>query len=650
MKKTVYKINSFSVLLELNTGKFYAGISLAVLAFYACMRAGTSLPAGIVMSCPFLVLSIFKIECNDFTRKLLSGIWTVSASFAVLSLTQLLMNAGLLQLGLLRIALGVLIISVVLLFLHICTMNCRATVIMTVVLLMGLTIANYFVVRFRGSELIPADFLAIGTAMNVAGEYDYSVDPPFIYACCLATAFSFCGFCFPGHHSRHSIKKVGLCVIAEAAMIALLFAGISSVPAYHFSTDGSNKNGYLVNFLRRLESATVMIPDGYDVDTIAEMEHQYTNRETGKTNRTPDIIMIMGEAFSDLRVLGDLKTDAEVMPFFDSLTEDTIRGYALASVFGGGTCNSEYEALTGNTLAYLPDGSYPFQQYISDESYSMGWYLKSLGYTTLATHPNIGGNWMRSSVWPLLGFDEDRYIEAYTQENLMRGYVSDLEMYKQIISWYEQRDTEMPFFLFGVTMQNHSPFDYSGSDFTSEIHLNGYTKEYPDVEQYLTLTNYSDQALEYLISYFETVENDVVVVFFGDHQPRIDTAFYEELHQGGFDSLEEQMLRYTVPFVIWANYDIEEQSVARSSLNFLSNYIFDAAGIELPAYNTFLKDVNEAVTSINAYGFYSKKENAFVSIEKAEGHEAEVLHQYQLLQYNNLFDTDNRSALLFPTS
>ena len=68
----------------------------------------------------------------------------------------------------------------------------------------------------------------------------------------------------------------------------------------------------------------------------------------------------MNETFSDLNVVNKIKTNKEVMPFINSLSENTIKGHMLVSVFGGGTSNSEYEFLTGNSVSSLPlNGSLP---------------------------------------------------------------------------------------------------------------------------------------------------------------------------------------------------------------------------------------------------------------------------------------------------
>ena len=197
-------------------------------------------------------------------------------------------------------------------------------------------------------------------------------------------------------------------------------------------------------------------------------------------------------------------------------------------------------------------------------------------------------------------------------------------------------------------MQNHG--GYSDAEYDSTISLMNYSQAYTTVEQYLSLIHSSDEALRFLISYYEQVDRDVVILFFGDHLPQFSSTFYEELHGGSFDTLEEQMLQYTVPFFIWANFGIEEQDVGLTSLNYLSNYLYDAAGLPLPSYNAFLQDVQAVIPAMNAFGYYSKEKGTFIPYDEAEGKEADMLNLYRILQYNCLFDKDNRSQVFFPTA
>ena len=109
-------------------------------------------------------------------------------------------------------------------------------------------------------------------------------------------------------------------------------------------------------------------PEGYSPDAAREIAGEVTEGAAGSVDVTPtNIIVIMDEAFSDLSVDGDLPLSGEQMPFIDSLTENTIKGYAWSSVFGGTTANSEYELLTGNSMAFLPASSVPYQLFIQPE-------------------------------------------------------------------------------------------------------------------------------------------------------------------------------------------------------------------------------------------------------------------------------------------
>lgn len=112
----------------------------------------------------------------------------------------------------------------------------------------------------------------------------------------------------------------------------------------------------------------------------------------------------MNESFADFRVIGNLETNQEVMPFYDSLTENTTKGYALSSVFGAKTPDSEWEFLTGNSMAFLPAGSVPYQQYVSEKNaYSLVDNLKQQDYTCVAMHPYYATGWSRDKVYPGIG-------------------------------------------------------------------------------------------------------------------------------------------------------------------------------------------------------------------------------------------------------
>lgn len=68
----------------------------------------------------------------------------------------------------------------------------------------------------------------------------------------------------------------------------------------------------------------------------------------------------------------------------------------------------------------------------------------------------------------------------------------------------------------------------------------------------------------------------------------------------------------------------------------------------LPSYNQFLKDVQEVIPAMNANGYFSVANKCFVTYDQAESTEKEMLDLYEQVQYNNLFDVENRNEVLFP--
>ena len=276
--------------------------------------------------------------------------------------------------------------------------------------------------------------------------------------------------------------------------------------------------------------------------------------------------------------------------------------------------------------------------------------MSKLGYYCRATHPYLSDGWERTKVYPDFGFDEISFIEDYPQKELIRDYVSDKEMFEEMLDTYKEnkKQSGKRQLTFGVTMQNHGSYDYEGNNFENEIILNGYTKNYSDVEQYLTLIHESDKALEYLIESLSQVDHPVLLLFFGDHLPNLDSDFYQEVHGGDFQTLDEQVLRYKVPFVIWTNYDIDEEFVECTSLNYLSTYLYKAASLPLPEYNLFLEKVEKQIPMINSQGYYSLSKQCFLSISDAEGEEKKLLNLYNQVEYNCMFDLENRNENLFP--
>lgn len=520
----------------------------------------------------------------------------------------------------------------------------------TYIVLMSLAGINYFVYKFRGNEFSFNDFKAIFTGLSVASEYKFTLDTRAAMAVVLSIVFVAAIRKINLEFKRiYMLRGATLCVAVIS--IVYLVGKTEYIVTETWEQKGSYRNGYILNFVLGIRDSFVEKPEGYSADTIKMLEDQYGVTETDAnaeaSEEAPVIIAIMNESFADLGVIGNLQTNEPVTPFLDSMQTNITKGYALSSVFGAKTPNSEWEFLTGNTMAYLPSGSVAYQQYVSEGAYSLVGTLKNQGYQCIAMHPYYSTGWSRNKIYPLLGFEESYFMDDFNQNHIVREYITDQELYDKIIAQYEAKKKGDKMFIMSITMQNHGGYNDKYDNFTENIRMtNGY---YPDVNQYLSLVNTSDAALQNLIHYFSNVDEKVEIVFFGDHQPSLNNNFYVSLNGNGLSGLTLEQLEdlFTVPFFIWTNYETETTTDVHTSLNYLSTMVLDKAGIELPPYEKFLCDMQKDIPAMNARGYYSAKDGCFKHYQDADGEEAEMLNYYQILQYNSMFDKRHKSEVFF---
>lgn len=530
-------------------------------------------------------------------------------------------------------------------------------------------IANAYVVRFRTNPIVPWDIFSWKTAASVADNYDFTPDSRMI-----VVTLIFFVVMLALQLIKIDLKKVLLwkrLFLAGMAVLTLcVFSRVLQQEDFQNKYQLYNKlftpvfmtdvDGIAVTFVMNLAYMSIDKPQGYDAAEAEKFLEQYKGNNAADNGSFsekeepddvnlpdhpkdgyPNIIVMMNESFSDLAVLGQFETNRDYMPYLHSLQEgmaDTVTGMLNVSVCGGNTANTEFEFLTGNTMAFLPQGSVPYQQYITGEFPSLASHLQSLGYQTIATHPYNASGWERDTVYPWLGFSESIFNEGYRYLERLRNYTSDAACVDKIIELYEKKEEDKPLFLFQVTMQNHGGYQDLYENFTPEITVEGVDNV--SLQQYLSLVERSDQALSELIAYFSGVEEKTVVVFFGDHQPS-DTVAYSILSKNGmqWDALDEEelKLRYQVPYVIWANFDIEEAQQMDTSVNFLSANVLRYAGVPTTAYQSFLLELQEEYSVITP-----------IRTVKANGEEVSVAEEtegmdvYQKLQYYQIFDLQGK--------
>ena len=524
----------------------------------------------------------------------------------------------------------------------------------------GIGMANHYLISFRGRTLFPGDFLTLRTAANVAGNYDYRPDSmQWLTIGIFAAVLVLLSF-LPREEKRPFDWRGFAPAAAGTAVFLAAFFGTGWVEGLGIEPSmwTTRGNGLVLNFTVCLKYMKVEKPDSYSQETLAALAGENPSDAADAAasadggTRPVNVIVIMNESLSDLSVLPGVETNMDAMPFLRSLTENTVKGYAYSSVFGGTTANSEYEFLTGNTTAFLPAGTVPYQMYVSPGDPSLVGQMEALGYTTIAAHPYRSSGWNRPTVYADYGFDEvyfesDFQDRAYMRGDERTGYVTDRCDYENLIRWYEEKEEGQPLFLFNVTMQNHSAYQMAWTNLPKEVWLTGELENrFQTVNQYLSLVYQSDQAFEDLIDYFSQVEEPTMILLFGDHQPQVATNFYTDVLGTNPDTAAAQK-KQMVPFLIWANYDIPEAQGVELSLNYLSALLMDTANLPMTGYQKFLSQLWETAPVINTVGIRDAQGNWYGENAALPEELDRAIEDYKVLLYNNVFDKKDRVESFF---
>lgn len=493
---------------------------------------------------------------------------------------------------------------------------------------------NYFIYAFRGAEMIPYDIYGFETAMNVVCNYRMPFFVPFAFLVLPYLLFATAMIRLDVAKTKLPVKIATsvLCVFIVFGSLYALKVSLKKIFVDHnvcvWYDEATRYNGYITNFTMLIKTMRAVAPGGYNAEEMRSLQADtYFD-----TTDTANIIVILNESYTDMAVYGDRFGDlSDVAPFWNSLSENAVKGTAYVSVYGGRTPNSEFEFLTSLTTAYLPGGSIPFVMYIDSDTYSLAHYLNINGYHTTAMHPYLQSGWSRTTVYPYLGFDDMMFIEdmEYDDEDLIRDFLSDRYAYETMIDDIQSHEGQKTF-SYLMTMQNHGGYDMEFDNFTPTEYVDPNTEYGSEMNMFLSLIHESDEALEYLIDYLSQQDEKYVLLVVGDHQPNIDFPADGDL--GGE--------KWTVPYLLWTNYDMPVTLTNRedttTSLTYLALDLVEAAGIELSPYYAFISQMRD-VMPVTSFSGYRGTDGQWYGFDDYRG-AGEAINRYFSLRYSLLFD------------
>lgn len=542
-------------------------------------------------------------------------------------------------------------------------------------ILLLLSVAETFVMEFRGNPIMVWDILSFQTAMTVAENYVFTFSMEMKTAGIILLNINYLLMFFPirarGWKMRlgAGIGSFGLCGV----YVAVFFQQI--IPTWALGLNmwameaSFDEYGYILATAVSLQYTVKKTPRGYSharlqkmaeeiqkgeyfgADTMEEYRENADLRESTDSIQPVNLICIMNESLSDLQVAGEFTTNKDYFPFIHGLTENTVKGSLCVPVFGAMTSNSEFEFLTGDSMALFPANTIAYQFYVQPETKSLVSTLKDQGFRAVAMHPYPPENWNRDKCYDHMGFDEFLSWDDYEGSGFLRYYISDSSNYDKIIEQVEKKDhAQDKLFIFNVTMQNHGGYDEVNESFPHEIYLTGENRgKYPKTDQYLSLMLESDRALEKLIAYFAPLEEPTMIVMFGDHQPSVEDEFYDAI--AGQPSWEEEasehLMWYQTPFLIWTNYSQPSQDMGKLGAIYLSSCLLERANLAMTPYQQFLLQLSKSLPVIHPIGCYGQ-DGTYYSWSEAESDScpfSQLVFDYESMVYNHSLDNQKVGAL-----
>lgn len=558
------------------------------------------------------------------------------------------------------------------------------------VVLFAIGIAEYTVLQFKNLPIQPGDLFALGTAAavgaNTTSGYTLTVGTGCMYgiAALIASLIlisltsrdrkriveangeqAACSIWAADGENADGLAKRAIGYRIAGWVLFALFIGQFTIPyanglgisVYTWKPIPSYQdNGFLSSFVSTAQLMIPQKPKGYSKktadETVKELASRY-DEENGKgsaakaasnqySQQKPNIVVVMNETFSDLSIYDSIKNAGYDGPqYLKSLYPDSIlHGTLQVSAMGGGTCNSEFETLTGNSMAFIGSGVYPYETYNMNIDNLVS-QLKGQGYDTHAIHPAAGSNWNRDGVYSAFGFDTFDDEATFTGATRFRNRIDDASTYSKTLEYLNGSDT--PQFIFDVTLMGHSGYETGlvPEDKRVNCTVDGLDeKNQNKLNEYLATSNEEDAQLKTLIDGIKKSKKPTIVLFFGDHQPALSEAI-----DGESDDIEQTEKQWQTCYTMWANYDVAgsvKGTELDTSTSYLSALLCHEAGIPMTDRQKAAYLLMEDVPKINVVGAYLAKnskhdgewENADAAVMNSES-----MKTLSYLQYRNLFDT-----------
>ena len=529
---------------------------------------------------------------------------------------------------------------------------------------------TYFKLTLRGEPFLPWDIYQAKEAVQVVGQAGIRIQPAMLWAAAVLLVLV-AALCFVHRPIWRWKSRLAATLLPLAGTLVMIFAvylqpavtrlfGI--VPDMWMQDRYYRNNGVITGFMSNLQMLRIQAPAGYSEDEIQRLAQQIRDGEDPAPRyensyaaagdgavKQPNIIYIMNESYWDVSRLPGVEYSEDISAHIHRLTQEAAYGRTYSPSFGGGTCDVEFEALTGYSKEFLPLGCKPYQQHINREMFSLPNFLKDQGYQTAAVHGYYKRFWNRDKAYPRLGLDQFVGLDDMQSPEKKRGYewrgglVTDDEMADQIIRLYEERDPAKPMFLHAVTMQNHTnyhPENYPDDERVRVLKAPEGMSQHTigALEDFATGVRDADRMLDRLTRYFAQQDEPVILVFWGDHYNPVGSGYEMYTSTGYASNNSNDPELHRMDLLIWSNYWDQPVQFGTVGAYEIAPLVMDLYGMEQPLFFRYLDQQLDVYRS-RTLGVTIQPDDTPVTQEVSQmsGEQQQWFRDHWMLQYDLMF-------------
>ena len=487
-------------------------------------------------------------------------------------------------------------------------------VMMAIVILFG--IINCIILNNRVTPFGFTDLAMIGDLLTMQNTKYFTAQQAGISLIAILI-FVFLMVMLHMHSKKKTVQtklwvRILVCAIGFASLFPVTKAcQAAGVVQTYFGNlaQGYLDNGYAYGFAMSVVGRGMNEPSGYSEKAVDDIIKDTEKGDSTLGSVKPNIIVVLLESCFDIDEYPALSYNEDPIPYFHELEKKYSTGHLTVPVVGAGTCNTEFEILTGMSCKFFGPGEYPQKTVLKKRDYeSTADVIKKLGYGTHVVHNNGGNFYSRANAFSQMGFD------TFTSKELL-----DITDYTPLNTWPTDDilvgatkdaldSTNTPDFCYTITVGTHGdyPTEKVIENPKIKVKVKGVDQGRQNQwEYYCNMLNNMDRFLKEYTDMLEKRGEPTLLICFGDHLPTM----------GLQNSDVKQKDIYQTKYITWNNFGMKKQDQDLSAYQLVSEY-FDRLGI----HGGTMVDYNQTMTERGVSGKSQK-----------------YLKNLQMLQYDLLY-------------